>query len=146
MPKLSAAIGTVGVCPHDLYLAIADQATHEHLPLVGHIPPSVLAIEAVDAGQVSIEHLGGHFLGILLGCSRQEAALRAEQATIVRALLAAWEQGRPSAKTHLGAAFVRAVLDSYGDERTARLFSRFVQSGTWQCPTLSPKALVQVVG
>jgi imidazolonepropionase-like amidohydrolase len=85
---------------------------------------------------VSIEHLGGQFLGILLGCSRQEAALHAEQATIVQALLAALEQGRPPAKTHLGAAFVRAVLDSYDDERASRLFSRFVQRGTWQCPTL----------
>lgn len=122
--------------PRDLYLAIADQAKREHLPLAGHIPPSVLAVEVADVGQVSIEHLGGQFLGVLLGCSRREGALHAEQVATMQALRRALEKGQPPAKTHLRAAFARAVLDSYDDKKAASLFTRFVRRGTWQCPTL----------
>jgi hypothetical protein len=122
--------------PRDLYFAIADQAKREHLPLAGHIPPSVLAAEVADAGQVSVEHLGGQFLGILLGCSRREEALHARQATTVQALRQALAKGQPPAKTHLRAPFARAVLDSYDDQKATSLFRRFARRGTWQCPTL----------
>lgn len=122
--------------PRDLYLAIANQAKREHLPLAGHIPPSVLAAEVADVGQVSVEHLGGQFLGILLGCSRREGALHAEQVATMQALRQALEKGQPPTKMHLRAAFARAVLDSYDDKKAASLFARFVRRGTWQCPTL----------
>ncbi len=122
--------------PRDLYFAIADQARRERRPLAGHVPPSILAREAADAGQVSIEHLGGQFLGVLLGCSRLESALHAQQVSAVEALRLALERGDPPTKSHLRAPFVRAVLESYDDLVAASLFSRFVERGTWHCPTL----------
>src|SRR5947209_7309868 len=60
--------------PRDIYLAIADETKKQGLTFVGHEPNAVLAAEASDAGQKSFEHL----YGVLLGCSRDEAALRAE--------------------------------------------------------------------
>jgi hypothetical protein len=40
----------------EAYFAIADEAEKLELPFVGHVPDSVLAHEAADAGQKSIEH------------------------------------------------------------------------------------------
>ena len=122
--------------PRELYRAIAEEAKRRHLPFAGHIPPSVRAIETADAGQASIEHLGGQFLGVLLGCSRREAALHQEQMANLEGIRQVLAQGRSPAKLHLRAAFVRAVLESYDDDTAARLLARFAQRQIWQCPTL----------
>jgi imidazolonepropionase-like amidohydrolase len=45
--------------PRDAYFALAEQARHWDLRLVGHIPSSVTAQEAVEARQKSLEHLFG---------------------------------------------------------------------------------------
>src|SRR5437868_294588 len=45
--------------PRDVYFAIADEAKKQGLPFAGHVPESVSALEASDAGQRSIEHLTG---------------------------------------------------------------------------------------
>jgi imidazolonepropionase-like amidohydrolase len=50
----------------DSYFAVADAARRHGLPFAGHLPPTVTAVEAADAGQRSIEHLYGvmeHVLG-----------------------------------------------------------------------------------
>jgi imidazolonepropionase-like amidohydrolase len=45
--------------PRDAYFALAEQARHWDLRLVGHIPTNVTAQEAVEARQKSLEHLFG---------------------------------------------------------------------------------------
>jgi imidazolonepropionase-like amidohydrolase len=45
--------------PRDAYFAIADEAKKQGLTFAGHVPFSVSAVEASDAGQKSIEHLTG---------------------------------------------------------------------------------------
>lgn len=45
--------------PRDAYFALAEQARHWDLRLVGHIPSSVTAQEAVEARQRSLEHMFG---------------------------------------------------------------------------------------
>jgi hypothetical protein len=42
--------------PHDIHLALAEEARSEHIPFAGHVPPTVLPEEASDLGQRSIEH------------------------------------------------------------------------------------------
>src|SRR5260370_32706378 len=64
--------------PHDIYVAVAAQARLDHIPFVGHIPPTVLPEEASDLGQHSIEHLGGRFWGVPIGSSSTESELHAE--------------------------------------------------------------------
>ena len=51
------------------YFAIADEAKKQHIPFAGHVPPTITAAEASDAGQKSIEHLKR----VLPGCAREEA-------------------------------------------------------------------------
>lgn len=53
------------------YLAIADEAKRQRLPLYGHIPESVLLETALGAGHRSIEHVGR----ITQACSRDEAEM-----------------------------------------------------------------------
>lgn len=53
------------------YLAMADEARRQGLPLYGHIPESVRLQTAVKAGQRSIEHFGR----ITQACTREEAAM-----------------------------------------------------------------------
>ena len=42
----------------EIYAAIAERALAKGIPLAGHVPRDVTIVEASDAGQVSIEHLG----------------------------------------------------------------------------------------
>ena len=43
--------------PRDAYFAIADEARRQNLPLVGHLPAGITVEQAIEAGQISIEHL-----------------------------------------------------------------------------------------
>src|SRR5262249_40251284 len=47
--------------PRDAYFAIIDEARTKHIPVVGHVPVAVTSLEASNAGQKSIEHLGNFF-------------------------------------------------------------------------------------
>jgi hypothetical protein len=49
----------------DSFLAIADEANKQNIPFAGHVPFSVSALEASDAGQKSMGTLMGH-LSLLL--------------------------------------------------------------------------------
>ncbi len=56
----------------DTFFAIVDEAKQKGLRFAGHVPNSISAVEASEAGQHSIEHL----TGILLASSTREEALR----------------------------------------------------------------------
>src|SRR5262249_47864962 len=59
----------------DAFLAIADEARAIGIPFAGHVPEAVTVAEASDAGQRSQEHL----INVLLDCSTNAEALRAER-------------------------------------------------------------------
>ena len=109
--------------PRDVYLAIADEARRQRIPFAGHLPFSVSAAEASDAGQRSIEHL----TRLLMACSSREAE-------ILRGL----EDTGKSVVTARAAGF-RAdaeAAESYDPRKASALLRRFHDNGTWQCPTL----------
>jgi imidazolonepropionase-like amidohydrolase len=116
--------------PREAYFAIADEAKKQGLPFAGHVPDSVSAKEASDAGQKSIEHL----TGILAACSTQEQEWR-------KGMLEAFSNlpegerrvPRPASTRPL----TRLVLENFSPEKAATLFSRFRQNHTWQCPTFT---------
>jgi imidazolonepropionase-like amidohydrolase len=108
--------------PRDAYFAVADEAAREKMLFVGHVPWSVSAVEAANAGQHSIEHLSG----ILLACSSKEAELRA------RVLKAFAEQDAKAAST------VNAeILATYDPVKAKSVFETFATRNTYQVPTLS---------
>jgi imidazolonepropionase-like amidohydrolase len=100
----------------DTYYAIADEARRRRLPFVGHVPGSVTAAEASDAGQKSVEHL----VRVLLACSSAESELRPKL------------NGPPFTLV----VNARELLGSYDPARAQTLFARFVRNETWHCPTL----------
>ena len=94
--------------PREGYFAAADEAKKLGIPFVGHVPDSVRATEASDAGQKSIEH----FTGVFEGCSLIEDELM---------------------KGPKGPGKFVAAFD---DARANALIAKFARNQTWQVPTL----------
>lgn len=112
------------------FLSIAERARQRGIPFVGHVPSSVSAAMASDAGQRSIEH----FTGVMLGCTSAEEAALAE--------LNAWRAAstRGDSRITENEAFGRrrtAALSAPFDEKRCRdLLVRFARNETWQVPTV----------
>ena len=120
--------------PADAYRALADRARRRGLPVVGHLPVAIGAVDAALAGQRSIEHLGSaRFHGLLLAASSEEGPLIRR----VRALLYAARQGDAAADARLfRAALTGPLADSFSPQKAAALFRTFADRGTAQVPTL----------
>lgn len=117
----------------DAYLEIASEANRLGLPFAGHLPVSVTALEATQAGQRSIEHFGSAgFRNVLIACSSAEAELTSE----VRDALASALAGGPSPDEKLyRSEFLTRLVATYDRRKAAALFSAFKNNGTWQVPT-----------
>jgi imidazolonepropionase-like amidohydrolase len=114
----------------DEYFAIADEAKKQGLPFAGHVPLSVSAEEASNAGQESFEHL----LGVLPACSSRSEEL----AQAARDDLADTIAGKERAIWGRHSEALRQMqLDTYSPEKAAILFATLKRNGTWQCPTLT---------
>jgi len=122
--------------PRDIYEAVASQSRMDHIPFVGHIPPTVLPEEASDAGQHSVEHLGGRFWGVLIGMSSRESELHADEVQMYRDILAALERKQAPPLSNMRSAFTKAIVESYSSQKAKALINRFRKNDTWQCPTL----------
>ena len=123
--------------PRNIYFAIAQESKRQGIPFAGHVPPSISALEATDAGQRSIEHLGGRFYGVLLGCTTREAELTDRIRRIVNAVLKSLiEKKEPDDSEIFRASLTRPLLDSFSDQKAATLLSAFRRNNTWQVPTL----------
>ncbi len=108
--------------PRDAYFAIADEAKKQGIPFAGHVPFSMSAAEASDAGQQSVEHC----YSVSLACSTEgeEELIKKVKETLV--------PGPAS-----GRARHKLIADiTYSEKKVAELFSRFVKNSTWVCPTL----------
>ena len=106
----------------DSYFAIAEESKKDHIHFVGHVPSTISALEASEAGQYSIEHL----TGISLACSSQETDLQGKikLATAKRD----WFAYR--------GLFMSRLPGPTTSKKPAKLFSAFVEHNTWQVPTL----------
>lgn len=122
--------------PHDIYVAVAEEARNNHIPFVGHVPPTVLPEEASDLGQHSIEHFGRRFWGVLVGSSKRESELHAQEVQMYHDILTALDRKEAPPSPNMRSAFTRAVVESYDTQKAEALISRFKGNDTWQCPTL----------
>ena len=113
------------------FLAVIDEAKKQQLDVVGHVPVSVTAQEASDAGQKSMEHS----YGILESCSTMEGEVRkeVEAAAANPDTLAAWGAVVRATDRLYG---TQARAQTYSREKCQALFARFVRNATWRCPTL----------
>lgn len=114
--------------PRDAYFAIAEEARAIGIPFAGHVPEAVSTGEASDAGQRSEEHL----INVLLDCSTNADALRAERvATMFSDKITGEARLRALAWPD-----PEGLFDTYSPEKAAALFAKFVKNGTWHTPTL----------
>ena len=132
--------------PRELYFAIASEARRQGIPFVGHVPPSISATEAINAGQHSIEHLGGRFYGVLLACSSREAELTERIRSIVKNVLKALnEKKEPDDSEIFRGGFTKPLFDSFSSQKAAVLFAAFKKNDTWQVPTLVAQPIREAV-
>lgn len=118
-------IKVYSLLPRVAYFALADEAKRRNIPFAGHVPESVSALEASDAGQRSIEHLSG----VRVACSTSEAELRQE-------LIEARAKSDASLLYRVLRYVYAKSKETYSEEKAESLFSRFVANDTWQVPTL----------
>jgi imidazolonepropionase-like amidohydrolase len=119
------------------YFAVVAEAKRQGIPFAGHIPPFITAAEACDAGQRSIEHLGGVHYSVLLACSTRESELHAKVKEIMQAEIdAAFGKGKADETSIYRVSLTKPLLESFSDEKAKALFERFVKNDTWQAPTL----------
>lgn len=110
----------------ETFLAICDAAKAAELPVVGHIPEAVSALEASAVGVRSMEHI----FGVLTAASARERELREEFVAAIR--------GRDGKSFY--PLLIRSqlqALESYDAARAHKLFAAFAQNQTYQCPTLT---------
>jgi hypothetical protein len=109
----------------DAYFALADEAKKQGLPFAGHVPILISAAEASDAGQRSLEHN----YGVLFGCSSKEKDFIQKEEELYGA-------GKSSMREILHLEDVKALVNSYDEDKAASLFAKFVKNDTFVTPTL----------
>ena len=89
--------------------AILDEARKNGIPVAGHVPDAVRAIDASNAGQKSFEHLIGIFEA---SSSREDEFFKG------------------------GAKSAGKFLESFDAKKSAALIATLAKNQTWQCPTM----------
>jgi hypothetical protein len=117
--------------PRDAYIALLEEARRLDLSVSGHVPMSVRAADASDAGQKTIEHLSG----VLYGASTAEDELTRRNLELSKGAEASKGIDPPTrtARRELR----ELLLATYDPAKAKALFATFVKNGTWQCPTLT---------
>ena len=114
--------------PRESYFAIVEEAKKQRLPVVGHVPFSITSVEASEAGQRSIEHLGSIF--------ESASAIESELHTLESSAAPVTD---PSEFPRRIAARGARMLDTYDEGKARAVFATFVRNKTWQVPTLEVK-------
>lgn len=110
----------------ETFLAICDEAKQQGLAVVGHIPESVSARDASNAGVRSMEHI----FGVLTASADNETQLRSELLESINGV---------DGKTFYPL-LIRSqlqALDRHDAARATELYATFARNRTYQCPTLT---------
>ena len=110
------------------YFAIVAEAKKVRLPFAGHVPMAITSIEASDAGQRSIEHLGK----LMEDSSAEPDRIRVKRAEPIK-------EGDFFAFTDRFGRVNAEILATYSDKKARAIFARFRRNKTWQVPTLVTK-------
>ena len=116
--------------PREEFLAIADEAGKQNIPFAGHVPMSVSAQEASDAGMKSIEHL----TGVMQACSTLSAELNKASEADLEEHIRTGNHLFEGPRVH---ALREQMFATCDPENATELFDVFKRNGTWQTPTLT---------
>jgi hypothetical protein len=113
--------------PRDAYFSIARRARERGIPFAGHIPQSVTAVEASDAGQRSIEHLSDVYIPCVPGAP-----------ALLQRLVAARAPGAPADSVQPALDRLLAAMQAGPSTAACEpLLRRMAANGTWLTPTLT---------
>ncbi len=117
-------IKVISMPSREAFFAVAEEASKQNIPFVGHLPFEIGAAEASNAGMRSIEHF--LYSGFALSFSSKEEELRKRLVEAERkGDSAAWE------------AIAHEADLTYSTERAATLFQSLKKNGTWVTPTIA---------
>lgn len=126
--KLKAArvdfVKTYSSLSRETYFAIAREARKQNFPFAGHVPFTVRADEASEAGQKTMEHLNQ----ILETCSTRQKELFQTPA-------AEWSSRHN-----------KLMLDTFDEQKCRRLFKILAKNKTFQIPTLTRERMHHFTG
>ena len=111
----------------EAFFAMADEARGFGLEFGGHVPLTIRASEASDAGMATIEHI----TGILEECSTKEEALRPTLVASYRGV------------DELSSSFWPTLIEfaqTFDHQKCQQLYERLATNGTWHVPTLNVDA------
>lgn len=103
----------------EAYFAMAEEARALELEFAGHVPLTVRASEASDAGQTTIEHI----TGFLEECSTEEEALRPKLIESYSSPARFWR-------------LLLELADTFDELKCQQLYNHIAGNGTWHVPTL----------
>jgi imidazolonepropionase-like amidohydrolase len=129
-------IKVYSLLPREAYFAIADEAKKQGSYIAGHVPLSVSAMEAADAGQRSIEHLDM----ILLACSTNEEEVSGEYRKALNE-----PEVRAAVMTAMRAQ-ARPIAEGYSEEKAQGLFAHLAGKGVRLTPTLTVQRAMNSLG
>jgi hypothetical protein len=113
--------------PREAFLAIAEAANQRDFPFAGHVPITVTAWEASDAGQRTIEHYTDSLLPY---CSTAEDEILTE----LRAAAAGPDPVQAYAAAFFG--MLPRFLETFDPGKVQAMATHFVANQTWFTPTL----------
>jgi len=150
----------VGLVSPSVFFAAQQEANSLGIPILGHLPFGIDVAEASARGMKSIEHLGPG-VGILAGCSTEEAALLGvmnakPMKSIPFRIPFADELFSPLLRKMIlnpyasqgvkRADVMRRAVDTFNEDLARELAARFVADGTWQVPTLIRECTCKLSG
>ena len=112
----------------DAFLAIADEAKRRGVPVIGHVPESITALEASQAGMKSIEHL----TQVPLACVPDSVGRALAREMTDRAARPGMTQDSIQA---LQLEVIGRAASAFSEALCEQLGARFARNGTWQVPT-----------
>ncbi len=113
----------------EAFFALAEQARHWHLPLVGHLPASVTAWEAIDSRMASMEHL----FGLWLPASAQDEKLTEQKQNA---------HGDPLILERIK----KQAFDTFSPAKATLFFERSAKFDMRQTPTLTLRKRMALLG
>ncbi|HNP35525.1 MAG TPA: amidohydrolase family protein [Woeseiaceae bacterium] len=121
--------------PFPAYMGMISEATLLKLPVAGHVPKSILLIEAIEAGQRTVDHARM----LPLACSAVEEVFRDDYTAWLDA-----DIQRTTSKHNTDAkqlpeiamwAYYRAVLDEFDDQKCQRYIREWAGTDVHYVPT-----------
>lgn len=141
----------VGLCAPDVFMAAIEAANEAGMKILGHLQEGTDALEATGRGFHCVEHLGPSS-ALWICCSDDEEALRADsyrrefikappfkipflEALVMRRLQKLLVNPAAFASENDVERLGRAI-DTFREDKGERVAERFVEDGSWHCPTL----------